>query len=1355
MTEICIPKNITVFSEYLYDMKKLKSISVDISNQNFTSREGVLFNKDCTQLIRYPSAKADEVYTIPDSVVELKNYAFQDAVFLKTINLPNQIVDLGRSTFKGCENLTEISIPQKISAIYDSVFENCRSLEEINIPEGVTSVDSNAFSGCEFLSKVTIPKTLVKIGNNAFNGCTNLHDIYINDLISWYNIKFENDKSNPLCNYANIWVGNNLLKDVNFPSNTTIIKSGIFNNCTSIENVYLPETTTQIEAGAFRNCISLLTIYIPQSVSYIGSAAFSNCQKLKTINLPKAIKQISDDTFYGCLSLDDIIIPENVTTIGNEAFNGCEKLNKITFPAAVTKVGSGAFGKCKTLSAIFFPDSVNILGSYICSECSALKKVRLPAQITSIPVGMFEKSGLEEIYIPKTVVSVGKKAFNETNVKKVLFGGDNSDFDKITFSLYNDTVKKSTVDFVYGCDDDKYIPAAFEINEVEVNVGYTATVLNEKSRTKCIHWYSDTPDIAHVDEFGEIKGIAEGVAVITAEDDNGNLIDACVVTVVEPIHVQSISLSKTALSIVQGKSETITATILPQDATNKEITWLSDNKNIATVENGVITAISPGTTNIKAISLDNEMTATCVVSVEQLYPLTGIKFDKTKLNLDAGASETINVIYTPENATNKNLKWTSSKSAVATVEDGIVKGITAGTAIIVATSDDGGYKATCIVTVVQPVKVKSVSLNRNSIDIISGETETLIAEISPDNATNKNLIWSSDDKNIASVENGIITAKRVGTTKIKVITEDGQYSSECSVNVLPVPVTRVSLDKSEVSLKIGSSEKLTATVIPETAENKNVKWSSDDNDVVSVDENGNVTAKSIGTAIVTATTEVGGFTAQCTVTVLPIVVSDITLDKTELSIAEGTLAKVSASVFPENATDKTVLWSSNNENVATVENGTITAVSQGTAVIVAKTKDGSHTAYCAVTVTAANVPVKSISLNQSTLTIVEGYTDTLTATISPSNATNKTITWSTNNSKVATVENGTVQAIAPGTAVIIATAEDGGRIATCIVNVISSMQDSVSKPIASILSGAVKEGANVLLLCATRGAQIHYTTDGSAPSKDSPLYTEPIQINSAVKIKAIALKNGMLDSEVASFSYTIADPDIPYVSVQTNLTGNKGDITTVSVNISENSGSAGGSFNLVYDNTAVELMSVENGSYISKANPIVNDTYAANKVRTVWAGSKKLDGGGEILTAQFRILDDTDKDTAYFSLEKLKIADDNAVKMKCVQSDGVLALMTAESAVQDKEFVTEPTFGTDNKTVSVLVTSNEDYSGKMYVAVYDTNNKLIQLKCTDVKNNEVPYDIVFDKEMVPGQCVKVFIWNEVMCPLSDVKMLYK
>lgn len=1064
---------------------------------------------------------------------------------------------------------------------------------------------------------------------------------------------------------------------------------------------------------AILTAIIIFASVLPVNICFAVSETFGSCGNgitwalgadgTLTISGTGEIEDITSDTKAWKpqnANVKSIVIKSGITNIPSKAFENCVNVETVSIADTVTNIGGWAFNNCDSLTAVTLSKNVTYIGSNPFGDCDSLQQIKISnqnADYKAVNGILYSKDGTVLISFPNKAVYSDKVLENVETIYGGAFQG-NTVIETIEFPKTVQKVGEKAFDSMKAIK-------SIKLNEGLTNVAYGGVwggygCFENCEALESVNIPSTLQRVPSFRKCTNLKNITFNGEPTVIETFNG-----C--AELENIYIPDsiVSFAGTAAFGGCGKLKMIH---LSNSLTNLPVGTF---QGCVSLENIVLPD------KLSEINWQSFMGCTNLKSI--VIPKSVTSIGSNAFN-NCDNLQTIYYTGTPE-------EWNAVEIA-------------------------SGNNAITYADIIYNYVPTSINLDKNEVSMQVGETLQLSADVSPENSS---VQWTSDHENTATVsENGEVTAKAVGTAKITA-TANGIASASCTVEVVPTLPSGITLDKSEVSIMIGSSEKLTATVVPETVENKNVKWSSADSDVVSVDENGNITAKSIGTAVVTATTEAGGLTARCTVTVLPIAVSDITLDKTEISITEGTSVKVSASVFPENATDKTVLWSSNNENVATVEKGTITAVSQGTAVIAAKTKDGSHTAYCAVTVIAASVPVKSISLNQSTLTIVEGYTDTLTATISPSNATNKTITWSTNNSKVATVENGTVQAIAPGTAVIIATAEDSGQIATCIVNVKSSMQDSVSKPIASILSGAVKEGANVLLLCATRGAQIHYTTDGSAPTKDSPLYTEPIQINSAVKIKAIALKSGMLDSEVASFSYTIADPDIPYVSVQTNLTGNKGDFTTVSVNISENSGSAGGSFNLVYDNTAVELMSVENGSYISKANPIVNDTYANNKVRTVWAGSKKLEGGGEILTAQFRILDDTDKDTAYFSLEKLKIADDNAVKMKCVQSDGVLAIMTAESAVSDKEFVTEPILNSDNKTLSVTVTSNGNNTGKMYVAVYDTNNKLTQLKCTDVKNNEVPYDIVFDKEIVPGQCVKVFIWNSVMCPLSDVKMLYK
>ena len=254
-------------------------------------------------------------------------------------------------------------------------------------------------------------------------------------------------------------------------------------------------------------------------------------------------------------------------------------------------------------------------------------------------------------------------------------------------------------------------------------------------------------------------------------------------------------------------------------------------------------------------------------------------------------------------------------------------------------------------------KVTEVTLDKDSLTLEVGGSETLTATITPDNATEQDVAWSSDNENVAKVENGKVTAVGAGSTTIKA-TVDGK-SAECSVTVnapATVPVTGVSLNKTELTLTEGNSETLTATVEPSDAANKNVTWTSSNTSVATVDTNGKVTAVGAGEATITVTTADGGFTDTCEVTV-KVPVTGVTLDKTSLSLEVGDTAQLSATVQPEEATNKAVTWTSSNTGVATVDtNGKVTAVGAGTAQITVTTADGSHTATCAVTVKEPYTP---------------------------------------------------------------------------------------------------------------------------------------------------------------------------------------------------------------------------------------------------------------------------------------------------------------------------------------------------------------------------------------------------------------
>ena len=253
------------------------------------------------------------------------------------------------------------------------------------------------------------------------------------------------------------------------------------------------------------------------------------------------------------------------------------------------------------------------------------------------------------------------------------------------------------------------------------------------------------------------------------------------------------------------------------------------------------------------------------------------------------------------------------------------------------------------------VEVESVSLNKSEMTLTEGESETLAATVTPENAENKSIIWSSNNEAVATVDaNGTVIAKRAGTAVITATSTNGK-SAGCTVTVekKQIPVTEVRLSESTVGIVEGSTYKLTATVLPEnTTDSKNVSWSSNNEAVATVDANGNVTAKRAGTAVITATST-NGKTAGCTVTVSKkeIPITEISLDKSSATLTEGETTTLTATVLPENTTyGKSVKWSSSNVAVATVDlMGKVTAKRAGTAIITATSENGK-TASCTVTV---------------------------------------------------------------------------------------------------------------------------------------------------------------------------------------------------------------------------------------------------------------------------------------------------------------------------------------------------------------------------------------------------------------------
>ena len=565
-----------------------------------------------------------------------------------------------------------------------------------------------------------------------------------------------------------------------------------------------------------------------------------------------------------------------------------------------------------------------------------------------------------------------------------------------------------------------------------------ATISPSNATNRNLRWSSSDEMVASVAD-GKVTAHRAGKAVIVVSTEDGGLTANCQVTVnSKAVRVESVNLDRKDLALMVGESATLTATVFPSNATDKNVRWTSTNTSVVSAMDGKVTALKVGSATVKVTTQDGGRTASCRVTVKSnVVNVENVSLSKTELTLTEGEIATLTAVVSPSNATNKNVRWVSSNAAVASVEGGKVTALKVGSATITVTTEDGGKTANCQVSVnPKIVNVESVSLDRTELTLTEGESTTLTAVVFPSNATDRNVRWSSSDATVASVVNGKVTALKAGSTIVTVTTEDGGRTASCRVTVKSkvVNVESVSLNKSSVAIIAGESVTLVVTVSPSNATNKNVSWHSSDESVATV-SNGRVTALKAGSAVITVTAEDGGKTAICQVSVKPKIVNvqSVSLNKSSITLTEGESTTLTAVVSPSNATNKNVRWSSSDASVASVVNGKVTALKAGSSTIKVTTEDGGLTASCQVVVKSKEIRVKSVSLNRETLALEPWERATLTATVSPSNATNKNVWWSSSDATIVSVDNGRLYARKLGRTTITVTTEDGRHKASCQV----------------------------------------------------------------------------------------------------------------------------------------------------------------------------------------------------------------------------------------------------------------------------------------------------------------------------------
>ncbi len=762
-----------VFSDSIYAQSKKQAENVDISSDSAVIEQGSFGGN--INWVLYESGEL-----IISGSGKMKDW--EDPEFrpwdgtticnqIKKIVVEKGVTAIGDLTFNGCTEVTDIDLPVGLTSIGRSAFSGCESLTDIEIPSEVTSIGRSAFSGCGSLTDIEIPSEVTSIGTGAFGFCDSLNSISVveeNKVYSTYDgILYNKDrtvllqcpggKSSIMFPEGLIDIGDRAfwscegLSDISLPEGVKHIGDSSF-AYSRLSSINLPESLVEIGNHAFADC-SLTAIKLPKEISDTGESTFWGCKGLISVELSEKVESIGGYAFYGCSSLTHIELPENLISIGELAFEGCSSLTDIEIPSGVTNIGTRAFGYCNSLNSINVVEENKVYSTYDGILYNKDKSILLQYP-----------GGKDTIAFPKGVASIGKVAFcGCKNLRSICLPQSITDIGDYAFA-YSDLRNISLSEGVKSIGEWAF-DGCESLNTI--NLPDSLTNIGEGAFFGC----------RGLTIYGEEGSYAQ----MYAEE---NEIPFQLISLL--IKVSTITLTPSEAELKPGETLLIEAVIAPVDAVDKQLKWSSSNPEVASVDNGLVTAIGEGSTTITAESQDgSNVSASCSITVQKSEP-TPIEKEYQSIIGTSSYSKTYgDAPFQLDIALEKGngaLSYASSNPKAAEVSGtGEVKITGAGSTTVTASETEQFKKCEYQVFIKVAKAAQRISGKSSYSKVIGGGQFRLDAKRMSGNGS---LSYHSANRTVATVSNGgMVTIKKPGNTVITVTAAATPNYNACTFRI--------------------------------------------------------------------------------------------------------------------------------------------------------------------------------------------------------------------------------------------------------------------------------------------------------------------------------------------------------------------------------------------------------------------------------------------------------------------------------------------------------------------------------------------------------------------------------------------